>query len=196
MRNYKNSSYAANKYSKNIVYNSEVSGITAITLEDFLKSDPTLTEADFKFWKQWSDNDYEAESKDTNRITKNNLSVTNLDEALSSCNLSLEESYEKEFEDTLVKTCVRYALEKFFTDSKVTEVMRERFTLYYFKGMKYEHIAKKVGGTRQGVTKSIKAAFSIFKRYFIERYLEMGGLEKICREMTGDTDRKRNLKIC
>lgn len=101
MRNYKNSSYAANKYSKNIVYNSEVSGITAITLEDFLKSDPTLTEADFKFWKQWSDNDYEAESKDTNRITKNNLSVTNLDEALSSCNLSLEESYEKEFEDTL-----------------------------------------------------------------------------------------------
>ena len=42
MKNYKNSSYAANKYSKDIVYNSEVSGSTAITLEIFLKSDPTL----------------------------------------------------------------------------------------------------------------------------------------------------------
>ena len=53
MKNYKNSSYAANKYSKDVVYNSEVSGSTAITLENFLRSDPTLTEADFEFWKKW-----------------------------------------------------------------------------------------------------------------------------------------------
>ena len=70
MKNYKNSSYAANKYSKDIVYNSEVSGSTSITLDDFLKSDPTLTKADFEFWKNWSDEDYRVESKETNNQTK------------------------------------------------------------------------------------------------------------------------------
>ena len=75
MKNYKNSSYAANKYSKDIVYNSEVSGNTAITLEDFLKSDPTLTEADFEFWKNWSDENYRVESKETNNKTKKDVSL-------------------------------------------------------------------------------------------------------------------------
>ena len=67
MKNYKNSSYAANKYSKDIVYNSEVSGSTSITLEGFLKSDPTLTEADFEFWKNWSDQNYLEESRGDNK---------------------------------------------------------------------------------------------------------------------------------
>ena len=84
MKNYKNSSYAANKYSKNIVYNSEVSGTTSIALEDFLKSDPTLTEADFEFWKNWSDQDYLEESRGDNKQSWKAVSLSNLEYILDS----------------------------------------------------------------------------------------------------------------
>ena len=90
MKNYKNSSYAANKYSKDIVYNSEVSGSTSITLDDFLKSDPTLTKADFEFWKNWSDEDYRVESKETNNQTKKDVLFTSLDEVVAGFELSIE----------------------------------------------------------------------------------------------------------
>ena len=62
----KSASYVPTNKTKNI---SEVSGTTSITLEDFLKSDPTLTEADFEHWKNWSDNDYKEESNITNLHT-------------------------------------------------------------------------------------------------------------------------------
>ena len=94
MKNYKNSSYAANKYSKDIVYNSEVSGSTAVTLENFLKSDPTLTEADFEFWKNWSDQDYLEESRVNNKQSWKAVSLSNLDYILDSTQLSLEEMVE------------------------------------------------------------------------------------------------------
>ncbi len=175
MKNYQKTAYAANKYSEDIVYNSEVSGDTAITLESFLKSDPTLTEADFKFWKNWSDSNYEEESTIANRVTKNNVSLSRLDEAVSGASITLEEMLENAEEDDMIEECYSFAIETFMSDKRLSEKMKRRFILRYEKGMKYEDIAEHEGVSRKNATKSITAALSIFKSYFVKKYLDMGG---------------------
>ena len=56
-RNYRQSDYAKNKYSSNIVYAGSDETIE-ITLEQFLKENHGMTEEDFLYWKNWSDEDY------------------------------------------------------------------------------------------------------------------------------------------
>ena len=134
MKNYKNSSYAANKYSKDIVYNSEISGSTSITLDDFLKSDPTLTKADFEFWKNWSDEDYRVESKETNNQTKKDVSFTSLDEVVAGVGLSLEEQYEEDECERIYLTAVREAMRRFLNDKSISSTTKERFRLHFING--------------------------------------------------------------
>lgn len=167
MKNYKNSSYAANKYSKDIVYNSEVSGTTSITLEDFLKSDPTLTEADFERWKNWSDLDYEAEAKATNRCTKKNISFSNLVDSLSSCGLSTEEYYEEKETELKYRKAMHEAMNLFLKKSYATEKMKQRFIMYYVDGMLPREIAKACHVNRPAVYDSLNASMRIFKSLFL-----------------------------
>ena len=138
MKNYKNSSYAANKYSKDIVYYSEVSGSTAITLENFLRSDPTLTEADFEFWKKWSDQNYLEESRVNNKQSWKAVSLSNLDYILDSTQLSLEEMVEDKTMEGLVLQTLNQTVSVLLSDSVLTETMKVRFeelntTVYFLK---------------------------------------------------------------
>ena len=80
MKNYKRSNYAANKSSENIVYKSEVSDDVDITLEDFLASNSSLTEADYEYWKNWSDKEYRGDELQMRRTSKKDVSIENLDE--------------------------------------------------------------------------------------------------------------------
>ena len=156
MKNYKNSSYAANKYSKNIVYNSEVSGTTSIALEDFLKSDPTLTEADFEFWKNWSDQDYLEESRGDNKQSWKAVSLSNLEYILDSTQLSLEEMVEEKTMEDLVLQTLKQTVAVLLSDSILTETMRVRFDLFYIQGMKVVEIAEAQGVDEKAVRKSLK----------------------------------------
>ena len=156
MKNYKNSSYAANKYSKNIVYNSEVSGKTSIALEDFLKSDPTLTEADFEFWKNWSDQDYLEESRGDNKQSWKAVSLSNLEYILDSTQLSLEEMVEEKTMEDLVLQTLKQTVAVLLSDSVLTETMRVRFDLFYIQGMKVVEIAEAQGVDEKAVRKSLK----------------------------------------
>ena len=156
MKNYKNSSYAANKYSKNIVYNSEVSGTTSIALEDFLKSDPTLTEADFEFWKNWSDQDYLEESRGDNKQSWKAVSLSNLEYILDSTQLSLEEMVEEKTMEDLVLQTLKQTVAVLLSDSVLTETMRVRFDLFYIQGMKAVEIAEAQGVDEKAVRKSLK----------------------------------------
>ena len=156
MKNYKNSSYAANKYSKDIVYNSEVSGSTSITLEAFLKSDPTLTEADFEFWKNWSDQDYLEESRGDNKQSWKAVSLSNLEYILDSTQLSLEEMVEEKTMEDLVLQTLKQAVAVLLSDSVLTETMRVRFDLFYIQGMKVVEIAEAQGVDEKAVRKSLK----------------------------------------
>ena len=156
MKNYKNSSYAANKYSKDIVYNSEVSGTTSIALEDFLKSDPTLTEADFEFWKKWSDQDYLEESRGDNKQSWKAVSLSNLEYILDSTQLSLEEMVEEKTMEDLVLQTLKQTVAVLLSDSVLTETMRVRFDLFYIQGMKVVEIAEAQGVDEKAVRKSLK----------------------------------------
>ena len=167
MKNYKNSSYAANKYSKDIVYNSEVSGTTSITLEDFLKSDPTLTEADFERWKKWSDNDYEEESRTTNKCTKKDISFANLSEAVAEFGIPLDVAYEEMETERINHIAVRKALDMLYNDSSFTEKMRIRFEMFIFQGMNCEKIGRALGVDAKPVRCSVKTALKKFKVYFM-----------------------------
>ena len=156
MKNYKNSSYAANKYSKDIVYNSEVSGSTAITLENFLRSDLTLTEADFEFWKKWSDQNYLEESRVNNKQSWKAVSLSNLDYILDSTQLSLEEMVEDKTMEGLVLQTLNQTVSVLLSDSVLTETMKVRFEMFYIQGMKVVEIAKAQGVDEKAVRKSLK----------------------------------------
>ena len=156
MKNYKNSSYAANKYSKNIVYNSEVSGNTAITLEDFLKSDPTLTEADFEFWKNWSDQNYLEESRGDNKQSWKAVSLSNLEYILDSTQLPLEEMVEDKTMEGLVLQTLKQTVAVLLSDSVLTETMKVRFEMFYIQGMRVIEIAEAQGVDEKAVRKSLE----------------------------------------
>lgn len=166
MKNYKNSSYAANKYSKDIVYNSEVSGSTSITLDDFLKSDPTLTKADFEFWKNWSDEDYRVESKETNNQTKKDVSFTSLDEVVAGFGLSLEEQYEEDECERIYLTAVREAMRRFLNDKSISSTTKERFRLHFINGERVLDISERHGVQSSSVCKGLKKSLNKFKGYF------------------------------
>ena len=156
MKNYKNSSYAANKYSKDIVYNSEVSGRTSITLEGFLKSDPTLTEADFEFWKNWSDQDYLEESRSDNKQSWKAVSLSNLEYILDSTQLPLEEMVEDKTMEGLVLQTLKQTVAVLLSDSVLTETMKVRFEMFYIQGMRVIEIAEAQGVDEKAVRKSLE----------------------------------------
>lgn len=79
MKNYKDSDYAINRYSKGIVYNF-ADGNNEITLEKFIEAHPELSEADFNTWKQWSNDDYE------NSTTSNIYTHLDFNSKISSAN--------------------------------------------------------------------------------------------------------------
>ncbi|MDR0818701.1 MAG: RNA polymerase subunit sigma-24, partial [Oscillospiraceae bacterium] len=57
MKNYQNSDYALNKFSKGIVYRF-TDGIVEVTLADYLAENPGRTETDFRILKEASDENY------------------------------------------------------------------------------------------------------------------------------------------
>ena len=168
MKNYKNSSYAANKYSKDIVYNSEVSGSTSITLEGFLKSDPTLTEADFEFWKNWSDQDYLEESRGDNKQSWKAVSLSNLEYILDSTQCSLEEMVEDKTMEGLVLQTLKQTVAVLLSDSVLTETMKVRFEMFYIQGMRVIEIAEAQGVDEKAVRKSLERIKAKFIKVFYE----------------------------
>lgn len=168
MKNYKNSSYAANKYSKDIVYNSEVSGSTAITLEGFLKSDPTLTESDFEFWKNWSDKDYLEESRSDNKQSWKAVSLSNLEYILDSTQLSLEETVEDKTMEGLILQTLKQTVAVLLSDSVLTETMKVRFEMFYIQGMRVIEIAEAQGVDEKAIRKSLERIKAKLIKVFYE----------------------------
>lgn len=78
-RNYRQSDYAKNKYSSNIVYAGSDETIE-ITLEQFLKENHGMTEEDFLYWKNWSDEDYLEQIRRETNIKKHEFLFNDSDE--------------------------------------------------------------------------------------------------------------------
>jgi hypothetical protein len=93
MKNYTDSDYAINKFSKGIVYRFTNDFFVEITLERYLAENPEKIEVDFLELKALSNEIYHKQDKSENSQTKKNTSLTLLEETDECSTKSLEDEY-------------------------------------------------------------------------------------------------------
>ena len=161
-RNYRQSDYAKNKYSSNIVYAGSDETIE-ITLEQFLEENPGMTEEDFKFWKNWSDEDYHEQIKRETNIKKYEFLFNDADETELFCLPSAEdvviEKLSRENERVYTMKDAEAVL------SKLTDIQRRRYLLYEVYGLSTPQIALSEGVSQYTVWESIDSAKKRIKKF-------------------------------
>jgi hypothetical protein len=81
-------------------------------LKEFLASDPKLTEEDYEYWKNWSDDIYKDQDYKTQREGRKDLSIENMEEVFSFVSTSLEEDYESnEYKKKKIVTLIKIVLQ-------------------------------------------------------------------------------------
>ena len=171
MKNYKRSNYAANKSSENIVYKSEVSDDVDITLEDFLASDSSLTEADYKWWKNFLNKEDREEELHERRTTRKDVSFEGMTEVVDFMGTTLEEEYEDREIERLQKAAIAYAMFHLYADIRISDISLRRAEMFFFKGMGIIEIAKKEGIYHSAVKKSIDIVRTKLIQY-CHKYME------------------------
>ena len=162
MKNYRESDYAANKYSHGIVYRFNDATIE-ITLEDYLRENPDRTEADFMELKAISDEIYlkqvRLETAQGNKL----VSIDGLEETDSCATPPLDEVYCEDEE----REQVMLAVSKLFSEGRLTEKQKQRFILHFFYGWSLRAIAKEEGVFFTSVAECIQAASEKLKQNFV-----------------------------
>jgi len=154
MKNYRDSDYAVNKNASGIVYRF-ANQTVEITLEDYLRENPTKNAADFAALKAMSDSDYYETDRSNYRQTWKNTSFDTLDEdetfifAVSSAEDEVIKRGEQAAAYAERQSSAALAL------SKLTDVQRRRYLQYHVSGMTEREIAEKEGSTQQAVSKSL-----------------------------------------
>ncbi len=140
MSEFNKSLYALNKYSENIVYRFG-NEIREITLEDYLKENPTHTKQDFINLKGISDEIFYKEDLVDTSYRKKKLSIHSLksDELTTEENI-IEKIAKQENEKKVIKATYNL-LEK----GNLTEIQKRRFIMHFYKNMNFRQIAKKEG---------------------------------------------------
>ena len=175
MKDYNKSDYSINKNSKNIVYISQASGANEITLEEFLASDPSLTEEDYYYWKQWSDEKYREQELSDRKSSRKDVSIEKMAEVLSFTSASLEDEYETKSLEKMMNQAIHMAINMFLNDAKISFVMKERFKMFYLEGLKPSEIALKTKTNRTSIYDSLSPAIKKFTDYFWMCMDEIGG---------------------
>lgn len=127
MKNYKDSDYAANKYSPNIVYRFGNETVE-ITLKKFLAENPDMTEDDFLRFKSLSDAIYLEQVKAENAQTKKNIPIYPLKET----EVCVVEPIEKYIEEQEEKPVLQ-AVQRFLDSDILTETQKRRFIEFYIR---------------------------------------------------------------
>ena len=165
MKNYRESDYAANKYSDGIVYHF-VGETTTYTLDDYLKECPGHSEADFRELKALSDDIYHQQDKDEYNQTRKNVSLYDLGET-EVCNAPSPEEeiidrHERAAEDQRRRKLAKSAM------ASLTELQRRRYILYHGDGLTMRQIAAMEGVGHTKVQNSLTAAENIFKKMGVQ----------------------------
>lgn len=152
MKNYKDSDYAVNKFSKGIVYRFADKTVE-ITLEVFLAENPDKTERDFRRLKRLSNLCYLHQDREYNAQAKKNFSLDELENTIPSDPIPMDIRYEEQ-QDQEKKTQL---VKQFFLEAKLSEIQRRRFLLHYRDGLDIRQIAKLEDTEQYAVWKSIEA---------------------------------------
>lgn len=155
-KNYAKECYAVNKYSDGIVYPGAKFDYE-LTLEDFLREDPNMTQADFEYWKNISDGIYKEEDLLTTATTRKNISIHEIEESNLVSAPSAESEFFK-FEDANKLTREDIVNPRFIyriAKKELTEIQYIRFLKYYSQGKTLEDIAEEEGVNHTSILRAI-----------------------------------------
>ena len=152
---YKNRDYAWNKNADNaIVYRFSDGAEAIVTLEDILKSDPTMTMEQALEILRFSHADYETTDLQAHQEGNHTLSLSYADGVQPSAEAQIIQSIEQaesEQRALLIRRCI---------NEQLTEVQRRRL-LQYMEGKNTRQIAALEGVKQNAVWKSISCAQKI-----------------------------------
>ena len=167
MKNYKDSDYAINKNAAGIVYRF-ANQTVEITLNDYLRDNPTKTAADFEALKALSDADYYETDRSGYRQTWKNTSFDTLDEdetvifSVPSAEDEVIEQVEQAAEYAKRQSSAARALDK------LTEIQRRRYLMYHVQGLSTWQIAEREGANQKSIHESLQAAEKKIKKILSE----------------------------
>jgi len=162
MKNYTDSDYAINKFSKGIVYRF-ANEVVEITLEDYLAENPDKTENDFVKLKSLSDEMYLDKSRKENNQTRKNVSMTLLEETdatfVPSYETMLIRRIEKESKRQKDAALIKEIL------GCLTDIQRRRYLMTIQDKMTTRQIAVIDRVSHQSVVECLEAANKKIKKF-------------------------------
>ena len=157
----KKSVYALNKHDADaIVYPSAKGEAVRLTRQDF------NSDAEFLFWKQWSDQDYHAEDNADVREARHIIPIDLVPERVLSV---------PGMEQQLLLNLDRFERGKLCAETirlirqSVTVLQYRRMWLYYVEGLTQQEIAAHESVGQQRISVSISAGKKRIKKYFLRR---------------------------
>lgn len=168
MKYYKNSDYALNKASTDIVYNNVNGETEAVTLKKALEENPGMTAEDFQYFKTLSDEDYR-ETANNDYAAHNQTFFEKLER---SDNLRHTPSAEDELMDTINAQEEAKRRQKLFKTvdrllkANLSEKQYKRYWLHHVGGLTTREIARLDGIKQSNAAKSIKQAEKIINVIF------------------------------
>lgn len=161
MKNYRDSDYAVNKFSKGIVYRFGDETIE-ITLEDFLRDNPDKTEEDFLGLKAVSDEIFLEEIRYETAQGKKRVSIQNLENNLACAIPPVDEQYIQQEKREQEKR----KLDKLFREAGLSEKQKHRLYLHCVEGKTFRAIAETEGVHWTSVEECVKFALKKLKKYY------------------------------
>ena len=160
MKNYRDSDYAVNKFSKGIVYRFDDETIE-ISLEDYLRENPDKTEEDFLRLKAISDEIFLEEIRLETAQGRKMVSINDLENNLACAISPVDEQYiqqEKREQD-------KRKMDKLFRAAGLTEKQKRRLYLHCVEGKSFRAIAEIEGVHWTSVEECVNFALKKLKKY-------------------------------
>ena len=155
MKNYRDSDYALNKYSKSIVYRFADS-VAEVTMEGYLRENPDKTVDDFYELKAVSDAMYLEQDREEYQQTWKNTPYESLSET-DIFSVSTLEDYIIENPERIVKKIQRREI-GFGVFERLTEVQQRRYRMYHVEHLTMRQIAEIEGTKHQSIVECLAAA--------------------------------------
>lgn len=161
MKNYRDSDYAVNKFSKGIVYRFGDETIE-ITLEEFLRDNPDKTEEDFLRLKAVSDGIFLEEIRYETAQGRKRVSIQDLENNLACAIPPVDEQYIQQEKREQEKR----KLDKLFREAGLSEKQKHRLYLHCVEGKTFRAIAETEGVHWTSVEECVKFALKKLKKYY------------------------------
>ena len=163
MKNFTKTDYAINRKADGIVYRF-ANQTVIVTLEDYLRENPSNTAADFAALKALSDSDYyETDRRDYRQTWKNTpLDTLFEEETAILATPSMEDDFIEHEEQRALSVKQKDLAAKAL--DKLTDVQRRRYLMYHVDGLTMREIAEREGVIHSKIQNSLASAQKKIKK--------------------------------